>query len=43
MNQPPALSAACLPEHMNKLFAIRHFMTGVLIGALVLALVYVLV
>jgi hypothetical protein len=43
MNRPRALSIACLPRRMNAHFAARHFMTGVLIGAAVLAVVFVLV
>jgi hypothetical protein len=43
MNRSRALSIACLPEPMNGHFAARHFVTGVLIGAAVLAFVFVLV
>jgi hypothetical protein len=43
MNQPRALSTACLPQPVDGHFAARHFMTGVLIGAAVLAVVFVLV
>jgi hypothetical protein len=43
MNQPHALSIGCLPRRMNAYFAARHFMTGVLIGAALLAIVFVLV
>jgi hypothetical protein len=43
MNRPRALSIARLPEPMNGHFAALHFVTGVLIGAVVLAVVFVLV
>jgi NAD(P)-dependent dehydrogenase (short-subunit alcohol dehydrogenase family) len=43
MNRPGARSIACLPTPMNGHFAARHFMTGVLIGTAVAALVFVLV
>ena len=43
MNRPRALSIARLPEPMNGHFGARHFVTGVLIGAMVLAFVFALV
>jgi hypothetical protein len=43
MNQTHALSVGCLPRRMKAYFAARHFMTGVLIGAVLLAIVFVLV
>ena len=43
MNRPRALSIACPPGLMNAHFALRHFMTGVLIGAALLAFVFVVV
>ena len=43
MNQPRVLSIACLAGPMNRHRGVRHFMTGVLIGAAVLVVVFVLV
>jgi hypothetical protein len=43
MNQPRVLSVACLAASTNRQPGVRHFMTGVLIGAVVLVVVFVLV
>jgi hypothetical protein len=43
MNQPYLLAIARLPLAMNRLPGVRHFMTGVLIGAAVLTVVFALV
>ena len=43
MNQPRALSIASLAEPMSRHRGVRHFMTGVLIGAAVLVVVFVIV
>jgi hypothetical protein len=43
MNQPRVLSVACLAASMNGRPGVRHFMTGVLIGAALLGVVFVLV
>lgn len=43
MNHLRLPSDACLPLSMNRPFGVRYFMTGVLIGAAVLTVVFVLV
>ena len=43
MNQPRVLSIASLAGPISRHHGVRHFMTGVLIGAAVLVVVFVLV
>lgn len=43
MNQPRLLSISCLARPMNRRRGARHFMTGVLIGAAMVAVAFVVV